>query len=75
MRYPEGGHQPSKTYTRAQASKAMELANQIIEKVDECLWYIWYIMTRWTWGEYIIDELETSNITENTLYLYDIVFV
>ncbi|XP_052702133.1 sacsin-like, partial [Crassostrea angulata] len=37
MRYPEGGHQPSKAYTRAQASKAMELANQIIEKVDECL--------------------------------------
>lgn len=75
MRYPEGDCQPSKAYTRAQASKAMELANQIIEKVDECLWYIWYIMTLWTWGEYIIDELETSNITENTLYLYDIVFV
>lgn len=37
MRYPEGGHQPSKVYTRSQASKAMELANQIIEKVDENL--------------------------------------
>lgn len=37
MRYPEGGHQPSKAYTRSQASKAMELANQIIEKVDENL--------------------------------------
>uniref|UniRef100_A0A8W8HXQ4 Sacsin n=1 Tax=Magallana gigas TaxID=29159 RepID=A0A8W8HXQ4_MAGGI len=37
MRYPEGDLQPSKAYTRAQASKAMELANQIIEKVDECL--------------------------------------
>lgn len=32
-------------------------------------------MTLWTLGEYIIDELETSNITKNTLYLYDIVFV
>lgn len=37
MRYPEGGHQPSKAYTRSQASKARELANQIIEKVDENL--------------------------------------
>lgn len=37
MRYPEGGHQPSNVYTRFQASKAMELAKQIIEKVDENL--------------------------------------
>lgn len=37
MRYPERGHQPSKAYTRSQASKAMELANRIIEKVDENL--------------------------------------
>lgn len=39
MRYPEGGHQPSKAYTRSQASKAMDLANQIINKVDEYLWH------------------------------------
>lgn len=37
MRYPEGDRQPSKAYTRVQASKAIELANQIIDKVDECL--------------------------------------
>lgn len=37
MRYPEGDCQPSKAYTRAQASKAMKLANQIIKKVDDCL--------------------------------------
>lgn len=39
MMYLEGGHQPSKVYTRAQASKARELATMIIDKVDECLIY------------------------------------
>lgn len=37
MRYPEADSKPSRAYTRAQASRAMELANQIIEKVDNCL--------------------------------------
>lgn len=37
MRYPDGDHQPSKVYTKAQAKKAKELANQIIERVDDCL--------------------------------------
>lgn len=39
MMYLEGGRQPSKVYVRAQASKAMELATKIIDKVDECLIY------------------------------------
>lgn len=37
MRYLEGGHQPSKAYTRSQAIKAMELANQIIYTVDKTI--------------------------------------
>lgn len=39
MMYLEGGHQPSKAYTRAQANKATELATKIIDKVDESLIY------------------------------------
>lgn len=35
MRYLEGGHLPSKAFTRTQATKAMELANQIILTVDK----------------------------------------
>ena len=37
MKYPDGTYIPSRAYTRDQANQAMELANEIIEKVDEYL--------------------------------------
>lgn len=37
MRYLESGHLPSKAFTKSQATKAMELANQIIFTVDKTL--------------------------------------
>ena len=37
MKYPDGTHIPSKAYTRDQASRAVGLANKIIQNVDEYL--------------------------------------
>lgn len=37
MKYPDGTRVPSKAYTRDQANRALEIANKIIEKVDEYL--------------------------------------
>lgn len=37
MKYPDGTRVPSKAYTRDQANRALEIANEIIEKVDEYL--------------------------------------
>lgn len=37
MKYPDGTRVPSKVYTRDQANRALEIANEIIEKVDEYL--------------------------------------
>ena len=37
MKYPDGTRVPSKVYTRDQANRALDLANEIIEKVDEYL--------------------------------------
>ncbi|XP_078314810.1 sacsin-like [Crassostrea virginica] len=37
MKYPDGTRIPSKAYTRDQANRALEIANKIIEKVDEYL--------------------------------------
>ena len=37
MKYPDGTRLPSKAYTRDQANRALEIANEIIEKVDEYL--------------------------------------
>lgn len=37
MKYPDRTHIPSKAFTRDQAKRAMEIANEVIEKVDEHL--------------------------------------
>nr|XP_022329303.1 sacsin-like [Crassostrea virginica]XP_022329305.1 sacsin-like [Crassostrea virginica]XP_022329306.1 sacsin-like [Crassostrea virginica] len=37
MKYPDCTHIPSKAYTRDQAKRAMKIANEVIEKVDEHL--------------------------------------
>nr|XP_022332264.1 sacsin-like isoform X2 [Crassostrea virginica] len=37
MKYPDGTHIPSKAYTKDQASRAVGLANKIIQNVDEYL--------------------------------------